>query len=112
MLLSGDTREATAAVAADRGPASAADFRATPRTLIVTSSANVRTLPGRFSAGDAVAVIALDRGEVARGLTTMSAREVRRVAGLRSDQVRAALPHADEEVIHRDVLVLVSEEAQ
>jgi glutamate 5-kinase len=42
----------------------------------------------------------------------MSAREVRRVAGLRSDQVRAALPHADEEVIHRDVLVLVSEEAQ
>jgi glutamate 5-kinase len=72
----------------------------------------VTAVHGSFSAGDAVAVIAPDRREVARGLTTMSAREVRRVAGLRSDQVRAALPHADEEVIHRDVLVLVSEEAQ
>ena len=72
----------------------------------------VTAVHGSFSAGDAVAVMAPGRRELARGLTAMSAREVRRVAGLRSDQARAVLPHADEEVIHRDVLVLMGKEAQ
>ena len=49
--------------------------------------------------------------EVARGLTTMSARDLRRVRGLRSDELRALSPHLDDEVVHRDRLVLVGEEA-
>ena len=52
-----------------------------------------------------------DGGEVARGLTTMSARDLRRVRGLRSDELRALSPHLDDEVVHRDRLVLVREEA-
>ena len=48
----------------------------------------VTAVHGSFAAGDAVAVMAPGRRELARGLTAMSAREVRRVAGLRSDEAR------------------------
>jgi hypothetical protein len=41
----------------------------------------------------------------------MSARDLRRVRGLRSDEVRARSPHLEDEVVHRDCLVLVGEEA-
>ena len=50
--------------------------------------------------------------EVARGLTTMSARDLRRVRGLRSDELRALNPQLDDEVVHRDSLVLSAEEAE
>ncbi len=50
--------------------------------------------------------------EVARGLTTMSARDLRRVRGLRSDELRALNPQLDDEVVHRDSLVLIGEEAE
>ena len=53
----------------------------------------------------------LEGGQVARGITTMSSRDLRRVRGLRSDEVRAMSPHLEDEVVHRNRLVLVSEEA-
>ena len=62
-------------------------------------------------AGDAVAIVGPDGDEVARGLTTMSARDLRRVRGLRSEELRALNPQLDDEVVHRDHLVLVGEEA-
>jgi glutamate 5-kinase len=65
---------------------------------------------GGFVAGDAVAIIDARGCEVARGLATMSARDVRRVRGLRSDEVHALNPSLDDEVVHRDCLVLVGEE--
>jgi glutamate 5-kinase len=65
---------------------------------------------GAFTAGDAVAVVGPDGREVARGLASMSARDVRRVCGRRSDEVRALNPHLGEEVVHRDRLVLTGEE--
>jgi glutamate 5-kinase len=67
---------------------------------------------GSFSAGDNIAVVGPDGTQVARGLSTMSARAVRRVRGLRSDEVRALDPHLDDEVVHRDQLVLVGEEVE
>jgi glutamate 5-kinase len=70
----------------------------------------VTAVHGSFAAGDAVAIVDRQRREVARGLTALDAREVRRVAGLRTDEVRAVLPHAETEVVHRDRLVLVDEE--
>ena len=71
----------------------------------------VKAVHGAFVAGDAVAITGPDGGEVARGLTTMSARDLRRVRGLRTDELRAVSPHLDDEVVHRDRLVLVREEA-
>jgi glutamate 5-kinase len=65
---------------------------------------------GTFSAGDAVVLRAPSGREVARGVAAMSAREVRRVVGLRSAAVRLLLPHAADEVVHRDRLVLIDEE--
>ncbi len=41
----------------------------------------------------------------------MSARDLRRVRGMRSDELRALSPHLEDEVVHRDRLVLVGEEA-
>jgi len=67
---------------------------------------------GSFAAGDAVAIVDAGGGEVARGVTTMSARDVRRVRGLRSEEARAVNPHLDDEVVHRDQLVLVGEEVE
>lgn len=72
----------------------------------------VTAVHGAFIAGDAVAVVDHERREIARGLTAMDARELRRVAGLRSEEARAIVPHAGQEVVHRDSLVLVDEEAQ
>jgi len=65
---------------------------------------------GAFAAGDNVAIAGPDGVEVARGLTTMSARDVRRVRGLRSAEVRESSPQLEDEVVHRDSLVLVGEE--
>ena len=72
----------------------------------------VLAVHGGFVAGDAVAIVDTYGVEVARGLSTMSARDLRRVCGLRSDELRALSPHLEDEVVHRDRLVLVGEEAE
>ena len=72
----------------------------------------VHAVHGGFAAGDAVAIVDAGGLEIARGLATMSARDVRRVRGLRSDELRALSPHLEDEVVHRDCLVLVGEEAE
>ncbi|HEY2766780.1 MAG TPA: glutamate 5-kinase [Solirubrobacteraceae bacterium] len=74
---------------------------------------------GDFDAGDAVEIAGVDGGEgkggvraarhervLAKGLCNYSAQELRRVKGLKSDAVRERLPHATEEAVHRDQLVL------
>lgn len=70
----------------------------------------VQAVRGAFTAGDAVSIVGPDGAEVARGLVTMDARDVRRIKGLRTAQVKAADPQLEDEVVHRDQLVLVGEE--
>jgi glutamate 5-kinase len=72
----------------------------------------VLAVHGGFVAGDAVTIVNDEGVEVARGLSTMSARDLRRVRGLRSDEMRALNPQLEDEVVHRDCLVLVGEEAE
>ncbi|HEY3828841.1 MAG TPA: glutamate 5-kinase [Solirubrobacteraceae bacterium] len=61
---------------------------------------------GDFDAGDAVE-IAQDGGEaLAKGICNYSAHELRRVKGLKSDAIRERLPHATDEAVHRDQMVL------
>ena len=67
---------------------------------------------GSFAAGDAVSVACAGRGEIARGLAAIGARDLRRVAGLRSAEARRVVPQLGEEVVHRDHLVLIDEEAR
>jgi glutamate 5-kinase len=61
---------------------------------------------GDFEAGDAVDVAA-GEAAIGKGIADYSSRELVRVKGMQTDQVRDLLPHAADEVIHRDRFVLV-----
>jgi glutamate 5-kinase len=60
---------------------------------------------GEFDAGDAVEVTA-NRSVIGKGIVDYSAAELSRVLGMKSAEVRELLPHAADEVIHRDRFVL------
>jgi glutamate 5-kinase len=61
---------------------------------------------GDFDAGDAVDV-ATDGTTIGKGVSDYSAGELSRAKGLKSERVRELLPHAADEVIHRDRFVLL-----
>jgi glutamate 5-kinase len=67
---------------------------------------------GDFAAGDAVEIAAVGEEGVgaglllAKGISSYSSTELRRVKGLKSGAVLEMLPHASEEAIHRDQLVM------
>jgi glutamate 5-kinase len=63
-------------------------------------------IEGEFDAGDAVEV-AVDGDAIGKGIADFSARELAQVLGMKSEQVRDVLPHAADEVIHRDRFVLL-----
>jgi glutamate 5-kinase len=60
---------------------------------------------GRFEAGDAVEV-ATDGQLIGKGIVNYSAEELHTVKGLKSEDVRARIPRAAEEAVHRDYFVL------
>ena len=61
---------------------------------------------GDFKAGDAVEVAA--NGTVlGKGIADYASHELSTVIGLKTEQVRELLPHAADEVIHRDRFVLI-----
>ena len=66
----------------------------------------IAAVRGSFEVGDAVDVLA---GETAigKGITDYSSRELSQVIGMKSAQVRELIPHAADEVIHRDRFVLL-----
>jgi glutamate 5-kinase len=66
----------------------------------------VAAVRGAFEPGDAVSVV-VDGETIGKGISDYSARELERVAGMQSAAVRELLPHAAEEVIHRDRFVLL-----
>jgi glutamate 5-kinase len=61
---------------------------------------------GDFEAGDAVEVTA-NGSVIGKGIAEYASHELSRVVGLKTEQVRELLPHAADEVIHRDRFVLV-----
>ena len=66
----------------------------------------ITSVDGSFEAGDAVEVTA-NGAVIGKGISDYSARELTRVIGMNSEQVRKLLPHASEEAIHRDRFVLL-----
>jgi glutamate 5-kinase len=60
---------------------------------------------GDFEAGDAVEVRCAGH-PVGKGIVGYSANELRRIKGLKTDEVRKLLPRATEEAVHRDYFVL------
>jgi glutamate 5-kinase len=66
----------------------------------------VSEVTGEFDAGDAVTVID-EHGPIGKGIVDYSAAELARVKGMKTEAVRELLPHAADEVIHRDRFVLL-----
>ena len=65
----------------------------------------VTGVEGRFDAGDAIEVVASGQ-VVGKGISNYSAEEVDRIKGMKSPEVQDLLPHAAEEIVHRDYFVL------
>ena len=63
---------------------------------------------GDFHAGDAVDVAAAADGgrPIGKGIVSFSSGELRRVKGLKTEEVHALLPRASAEAVHRDYFVL------
>lgn len=65
----------------------------------------VTSIEGRFEAGDAVEVVGAG-GLIGKGIVNYSAGEADRIKGMKSSEVLELMPHASEELIHRDYFVL------
>lgn len=61
---------------------------------------------GSFEPGDAIDV-STEGGRIGKGISEYSSRELQRVIGMQSAEVRELLPHAADEVVHRDRFVLL-----
>ncbi len=69
----------------------------------------VRSVKGDFSRGDLVSCVDSQATEIARGLVNYNVDEVKKIAGKNSSEFESLLGYADdEELIHRDNLVLVN----
>jgi glutamate 5-kinase len=66
----------------------------------------IAAVEGSFEPGDAIDV-ATDGETIGKGISEYSSRELQRVIGMQSSQVRELLPHAADEVVHRDRFVLL-----
>ena len=60
---------------------------------------------GDFQAGDAVQVQA-NGGPIGKGIVNYSADELRRIKGLKTDELRRVMPRGSDEAVHRDYFVL------
>jgi glutamate 5-kinase len=70
--------------------------------------AGVTGTRGEFAAGDPVRIVGADGREVARGLTRYSAAEIAGIQGLTTARVRCLGCHREDEVVHRDELVVTA----
>lgn len=72
----------------------------------------VTAVEGSFAPGDVVGILGAAGGELARGIVNYGAADVRRIRGLRSEQLEAALGVVGEpELVHRDNLCPLWERA-
>jgi glutamate 5-kinase len=69
----------------------------------------IKDVRGSFVPGDLVSVVDLQDQEIARGLVSYSSEEVTKIKGAKSGEIKIRLGYerSEDEVIHRDNLVLV-----
>jgi glutamate 5-kinase len=66
----------------------------------------IAAVEGSFEPGDAIDVVT-DGETIGKGISEYASRELQRVIGMQSAEVRELLPHAADEVVHRDRFVLL-----
>ena len=70
--------------------------------------AGITGVTGGFERGDVVYVVAADGRRIACGIANYRSEDVKRIQGVRSDDIQDALGyHYGEEVVHRNNLVLL-----
>jgi len=69
-------------------------------------AAGVKEVEGAFGKGDAVAIRDEQGREIGRGLTRYDAADARRIAGLRSNAIEAAIGYTAGPLVHADDLAL------
>jgi glutamate 5-kinase len=63
---------------------------------------------GNFSAGDVVKITDKEGHEFARGIVSYSSHEITKIKGLKTSQIKAVLGyHGEDEVVHKDNLVIL-----
>ena len=70
--------------------------------------AGVTGARGEFLAGDPVRIIGPDGKEIARGLTRYGAAEIAGIKGLTTERLRSLGCHREDEVVHRNELVVTA----
>lgn len=70
--------------------------------------AGVTGVRGEFAAGDPVRIVGPDGKEIARGLTRYAAAEIAGIKGLTTERLRCLGCHREDEVVHRDELVVTA----
>jgi glutamate 5-kinase len=94
--------------AAGRIEVDAGAVRALVETKRSLLAIGVRGVEGDFDEADTVSIVGPGGGEIARGLANVSAGELRRIAGRRSDAFSDILGYdCPETVVHRDNLTML-----
>jgi len=71
-------------------------------------AAGIRRLEGSFATGDVVSLAGEDGREFARGLVNYPEADLRRIAGLKTDEIARELGYCPyDEVVHRDNLAVI-----
>ncbi|MGH2958082.1 MAG: PUA domain-containing protein, partial [Solirubrobacterales bacterium] len=96
-------KEASGALAVDAGAERALREKGTSLLPV-----GISEVSGDFAAGDAVDIFVNGGGEqpIGKGIVNYNADELRRIKGLKSEAVQELMPHATDEAVHRDNLVL------
>lgn len=67
----------------------------------------ITDVEGRFSPGEMVAIVNIDKKEIGKGIVNYSAREIEEIKGCQSEEIYLHLGYINqEEVIHRDNMVI------
>ena len=70
----------------------------------------IKKVEGRFSVGDAVAIVSSSEKELAVGMVNYSSTAIKKIIGVKSSEIEAILGYKhDDEVVHRDNMVLASQ---
>ena len=84
------------------------------RTALTTANksllaAGIKSVSGKFNAGDIVSVISQKGEEFAKGVSGFSSDELEKIKGLKSEQIEKALGRKilHNEVIHKDNLAII-----
>jgi glutamate 5-kinase len=101
------TRTLKGEIIVDKGAAEALLERG--KSLLPSGIKEVR---GRFSMGDSVVLLSEDNRELAVGMVNYHSGDIKKIMGLKSSQIKDILGFKhDDEVIHRDNLVITTDAA-